>query len=95
MINSEILRQIVCDAKLLRLYWENSIDEFLPTTSQFVRWIVEYSTPVVEFGIKRTATKACVQLSLAKPMSLDYMVRYASGCMSNKRKETMVAVVQP
>jgi|GraSoi2013_100cm_1033763.scaffolds.fasta_scaffold24689_2 hypothetical protein len=93
MISPETLRQRVHDSSVLRSYWQSVIDEYLPSLSQFNRWVTQYTSNVVEFGITRTSVKACKMRTDGAPMSADHLVRYASGCMSNKRRESQEQVV--
>ena len=63
------------------------IDEYLPTVPQFNRWLTQYPADIVESSITRTSIKACKMRSDGTPMSADHLVRYASGCMSNKLRD--------
>ena len=63
------------------------IDEYLPSVSQFNRWVMQYASDIVEFGITRTSVKASKMREDGTPMSADHLVRYASGCMSNKGRD--------
>lgn len=87
MISPNVLHQRQFAASTLRSYWQSVIDEYLPTPSQFFRWITQYTADIVEFGIQRTSIKASKMRMAGTPMEPDHLVRYASGCMSNKRRE--------
>lgn len=88
MISTAVIHQRQSAASTLRSYWQLVIDEYLPSPSQFFRWVTQYGPDNVEFGITRTSIKACVMRNDESPMSPDHPVRYAFGCMSNKLRES-------
>jgi hypothetical protein len=93
-MNTETLQERRFQASCLRAYWKSLIDEYLPTESQFHRWLASYIPEVVEFGIVRTSIKAN-KLRATKPMEPDFLLRYASACMRNKLAELRGETVVP
>jgi hypothetical protein len=88
MMTAERLEARRTAASNLLAYWEQLITDFIPHISQIYRWLDLYTPEQVEFGIQRVAIKQAKMLTDEnEPMSEDHMIRYASGVMSNLKRD--------
>jgi hypothetical protein len=74
-------------ASTLQAFWQSLIPECTPILSQFSYWASHFSSEHIEVAIQRTAVKARQQRTAGNPMDYDWLVRYASKVMQNKKFE--------